>query len=36
MPEHGTLFLGGSETVLGVSERFKPVQGQQGVYSMVK
>lgn len=36
MPEHGTLFLGGAETVLGVSERFKPVQGQRGVYSVVK
>ncbi|MDA0306246.1 MAG: protein-glutamate O-methyltransferase [Proteobacteria bacterium] len=36
MPEHGTLFLGGAETVLGISERFKPVQGQRGVYSVVK
>jgi len=36
MPEHGILFLGGAETVLGISERFKPVQGQRGVYSVVK
>ena len=36
MPEHGTMFLGGAETVLGISDRFKPVQGQRGVYSVVK
>ncbi len=32
MPDYGMLFLGGAETVLGVSEKFKPVQGQRGVY----
>ena len=25
MPDDGMLFLGGAETVLGVSDRFKPV-----------
>lgn len=33
MPEDGMLFLGGAETVLGVTDRFKPVQGQRGVYA---
>lgn len=34
MPAHGKLYLGGAETVLGVSEHFKPVQGQRGVYGV--
>jgi len=33
MPADGVLYLGGAETVLGVSERFKPVSGQRGVYA---
>ena len=32
MPDDGVLFLGGAETVLGVSEEFKPISGQRGVY----
>jgi chemotaxis protein methyltransferase CheR len=32
MPSDGVLFLGGAETVLGVSEEFKPIPGQRGVY----
>ena len=32
MPPHGILFLGGAETVLGVSEKFKPMEGNRGLY----
>lgn len=32
IPEDGLLFLGGAETVLGISDKFKPVPGQRGVY----
>ncbi len=32
MPEDGFLFLGGAETVIGVSERFQPALGQRGIY----
>ncbi len=35
MPEDGTLFLGGAETVLGISERFMPLPGHRGVYGIV-
>ena len=34
MPKDGMLFLGGAETVLGVSNAFKPVPDQRGVYSL--
>ncbi len=33
MPADGTLFLGAAETVLGITDKFKPVQGQRGLYS---
>lgn len=33
MPEDGTLFLGAAETVLGLSEKFKPVPGKRGMYN---
>ncbi len=33
MPPDGVLYLGGAETVFGLSERFKPVSGQRGVYA---
>ena len=32
MPKDGALFLGGAETVLGVTESFKPVTGRRGLY----
>ena len=32
MPNDGALFLGAAETILGVSDRFKPAQGLRGVY----
>ncbi|MCP5381257.1 MAG: protein-glutamate O-methyltransferase [Kordiimonadaceae bacterium] len=33
LPNDGTLFLGAAETVLGITDKFKPVQGQRGLYS---
>jgi len=33
MPSDGVLYLGGAETVLGVTDRFKPVSGQRGMYA---
>jgi chemotaxis protein methyltransferase CheR len=33
MREDGILYLGGAETVLGVSESFRPVTGQRGLYA---
>jgi len=32
MAEDGTLFLGAAETVLGLTEKFKPVSGKRGMY----
>jgi chemotaxis protein methyltransferase CheR len=34
LPSDGYLFLGGAETVLGVTERFVPVQGMRGIYAV--
>jgi len=33
MANDGALFLGGAETVLGICDDFKPVDGQKGVYT---
>ncbi len=33
IPDDGWLFLGAAETVLGITDKFKPVQGQRGLYS---
>ncbi len=32
MPPDGVLYLGGAETVLGITNRFRPVDGQRGIY----
>ena len=34
IPNDGVLYLGGAETVLGVTDRFKPVSGQRGMYAL--
>lgn len=35
MSGDGFLCLGGAETVLGISQKFKPAQGQRGIYEIV-
>ena len=32
MPDDGFLYLGGAETVLGISDKFKALAGQRGIY----
>jgi chemotaxis protein methyltransferase CheR len=32
LPPDGILYLGGAETVLGITERFKPLENQRGLY----
>lgn len=34
IPPDGVLYLGGAETVLGVTDKFRPVDGQRGVYEL--
>jgi chemotaxis protein methyltransferase CheR len=34
MPDDGFLYLGGAETVLGISDRFKPMANQRGIYCL--
>lgn len=35
LPADGVLFLGGAETVLGVTDRFEPLPGERGVYRLM-
>jgi len=36
IPDDGLLFLGGAETVVGITDKFKPVPGQRGVYCLTR
>ena len=36
MPDDGLLYLGGAETVLGISDKFKPVPDQRGIYAVTR
>jgi chemotaxis protein methyltransferase CheR len=36
MPDDGLLFLGGAETVLGVTDAFRMIEGQRGIYAPVR
>jgi chemotaxis protein methyltransferase CheR len=36
MPEDGLLYLGGAETVLGITSRFAPIAMERGVYGVVR
>jgi chemotaxis protein methyltransferase CheR len=36
MPADGLLYLGGSETVFGISDQFEPLPGERGVYCLSK
>lgn len=36
LPPDGILYLGGAETVLGITEKFKPMEGQRGLYVLAK
>ncbi len=36
MPADGVLYLGGAETVLGITDKFKPIEGQRGLYQLTR
>jgi chemotaxis protein methyltransferase CheR len=36
MPADGILYMGGAETVMGVTEKFQPVSEHRGMYSSVR
>jgi hypothetical protein len=33
MEDDGILYLGGAETIMGITEKIKVIQGQRGIYS---
>ncbi len=35
MPSDGVLYLGGAETVMGITELFEPIPGERGLYRLV-
>jgi chemotaxis protein methyltransferase CheR len=35
MPDDGVLYLGGAETVLGVTDKFEPIPNERGLYRVV-
>ncbi len=34
MPPDGVLYLGGAETVLGITDKFVPIAGHRGIYGL--
>ncbi|OYQ32527.1 chemotaxis protein CheR [Niveispirillum lacus] len=36
LPPDGILYLGGAETVLGITDKFRPMDGQRGLYILAK
>jgi chemotaxis protein methyltransferase CheR len=32
LPSDGVLYLGGAETVLGITDRFEPMPNERGIY----
>jgi chemotaxis protein methyltransferase CheR len=34
MPADGVLYLGGAETVLGITNKFVPITGHRGMYGL--
>ena len=34
IPGDGVLYLGGAETVIGITDKFQPVAGQRGLYNL--
>jgi chemotaxis protein methyltransferase CheR len=36
LPPDGTLYLGGSETVFGITDAFEPIPGERGIYRITR